>query len=342
MNIDRLNSLLGKFPRVKILVVGDFFLDEYLSLDARLTEPSLETGLDAYQVVARRVSPGAAGTVTNNLRALGAEVTALGIIGDDGEGLELERALRNTGVDCAPLLKRADRFTPTYTKPMLKDGSGAERELNRIDTKNRTRLPFEAEDELCARLRELVPQADAVIAVDQVEETDCGVITARVRGALGELAEQHPAKIFAVESRANIGRFRNMILKPNARELQAALEMTEDAEGDESLERGLRELQRRTGREIFLTEGEAGMHVCDADGIRRVRTVRVTGPIDIVGAGDSALAGIVMALAAGATTDEAALIGNLAAAVTIRQLGTTGTANPAQILDAYLEWVAQG
>lgn len=341
MNIDRLKSLLENFSKKKVLVVGDFFLDKYLSLDASLTEPSLETGLDAYQVVARRVSPGAAGTVTNNLRAMGAEVTVLCVIGDDGEGLELERALRATGVDCAALIKRAERFTPTYTKPMLKDGSGAERELSRIDTKNRTRLPTGAEDELCARLSGLVMQADAVIAVDQVEETDCGVITARVRGALGELAEQHPTKIFAAESRANIGRFRNMILKPNVRELRAALELTYDAYGDEELERGLVELRRRTGRDIFLTEGEAGVRVCDADGIRRVPTMKVTGPIDIVGAGDSALAGIVMSLAAGATTDEAAFIGNLAAAVTIRQLGTTGTANPAQILDAYSEWVAQ-
>jgi len=91
MDEKRLDQLLKNFPRVHVLVVGDFFLDKYLVIDRRLSEVSLETGLEAYQVVDVRCSPGAAGTVTSNLRALGARVTVLGIIGDDGEGYELRR-----------------------------------------------------------------------------------------------------------------------------------------------------------------------------------------------------------------------------------------------------------
>ena len=67
----RWETLLQEFPRKKILVLGDFFLDRYLEIDAALDEPSLETGLTAYQVVGTRLSPGAAGTVANNLVALG-------------------------------------------------------------------------------------------------------------------------------------------------------------------------------------------------------------------------------------------------------------------------------
>ena len=103
MNEKRLNQLLKNFPHLHVLVVGDFFLDKYLIIDRRLSEVSLETGLEAYQVVEARCSPGAAGTITSNFRALGVTVTALGVIGDDGEGYELRRGLAERGVDIEPL-----------------------------------------------------------------------------------------------------------------------------------------------------------------------------------------------------------------------------------------------
>src|SRR5215813_13534528 len=87
-------QVLSRLPALAVGVLGDLFLDRYLDLDATLTEPSLETGLDAYQVVGVRPYPGAAGTVVNNLVALGVgRVCPVGVIGDDGEGYELRRAL---------------------------------------------------------------------------------------------------------------------------------------------------------------------------------------------------------------------------------------------------------
>src|SRR5882757_5458789 len=85
---------LTRAPTLAIGVLGDLFLDRYLDLDAALTEPSVETGLDAYQVVRVRSYPGAAGTVLNNLVALGVgRVVPVAVIGDDGEGFELRQAL---------------------------------------------------------------------------------------------------------------------------------------------------------------------------------------------------------------------------------------------------------
>ena len=69
MDSARLQDLLNHFPGITVLIVGDFFLDKYLDIDPRLSEPSLETGLEAYQVTSVRRYPGAAGTVANNLRA---------------------------------------------------------------------------------------------------------------------------------------------------------------------------------------------------------------------------------------------------------------------------------
>ena len=86
MDRPRLQDLLYRLPEVTILVVGDFFLDKYLIIDPSRAEPSLETGLEAHQVVETRCSPGAAGTVTSNLRALGVRTIAIGGIGDHPDG----------------------------------------------------------------------------------------------------------------------------------------------------------------------------------------------------------------------------------------------------------------
>ena len=82
-----IERILAAAPGLTVVVLGDLFLDRYLDLDATLTEPSLETGLDAYQVVCVRAYPGAAGTVMNNLVALGiGKVFAIGFYGEDSEG----------------------------------------------------------------------------------------------------------------------------------------------------------------------------------------------------------------------------------------------------------------
>src|SRR3954449_4255630 len=118
---DALERILAGIPRLTIGVLGDLFLDRYLDIDARLTESSIETGLDAYQVVRVRSYPGAAGTVMNNLVALGlGRVVPVTVIGDDGEGYELRQALAAMpAVDPVAVLTAPGRRTPTYTKPML-------------------------------------------------------------------------------------------------------------------------------------------------------------------------------------------------------------------------------
>src|SRR5262245_8652475 len=191
-----LERILERIPDLSIGVLGDLFLDRYLDLDALLTEPSLETGLDAYQVVRVRSSPGAAGTVINNLVALGVGcVLPLAVIGEDGEGFELRQALAAMpAVDLRYLLTSRDRRTPTYTKPMLCDPGQPARELNRLDIKNRSALLAPLEDQLLLELAVVWKQSDALIVLDQVSEPECGVITRRVRERLTEMGEKNPEK----------------------------------------------------------------------------------------------------------------------------------------------------
>ncbi len=355
MNADRLKQILEQFPKQKILVVGDFFLDKYFILDPARTETSLETGLDAYQVVDIRCSPGAAGTVTSNLRAMEAQVSVLGVIGDDGEGYDLRHGLEARGADISGLIVHRGRRTPTYAKPMMQEADGTLRELNRLDTKNFHPLPKEAEQRIISALRERLPFVDAVIAADQVPEENCGILTEAIRNELGELARKNPEKVIAADSRERIGLFSHMIVKPNARELIGALKACPEPEIGElagRLQQCLSEegrylledwlpggewLQKKNGRALFLTIGSQGIIAFQADGWSHQPGMRIRGPIDIVGAGDATMSGIVTALCSGATIPEAALIGCLSSSVTIRQIGTTGTASRAQILEAWLE-----
>src|SRR5262245_21577042 len=118
MNADRLRELLDAFPARRIAVLGDFFLDKYLDVDPSLAEVSIETGKTAHQVVAVRCSPGAAGTVVNNLVSLKAGVVhTLGAIGDDGEGYSLRQELQRRGCRTEGLVVSDRLMTPTYLKP---------------------------------------------------------------------------------------------------------------------------------------------------------------------------------------------------------------------------------
>ena len=330
MDSGRLQDLLNHFPGVTVLIVGDFFLDKYLDIDPRLSEPSLETGLEAYQVTSVRRYPGAAGTVANILRTLDVNVIVLGVVGEDGEGDDLRRGLDLIGIECDGLIRAPGRFTPTYLKPMLWQGNTPARELNRFDTKNRTPLPVEIETEVITRLHDLFGRPVSIAIVDQVSERNCGVITDRVRLALSELARANTATIVLADSRERIGEFRDVMIKPNTREATRATGLTDLASAG-------RELRGRTHRPVIITHGDRGMYLFELEDEQHIPAIPVAGPIDVVGAGDSAMAGLVATLCAGGTLAESALVGNLAASLTIQQLGVTGTASRTQILARFEE-----
>lgn len=341
-----LERILACIPRLKIGIIGDLFLDRYLDLDASLTEPSLETGLDAYQVVGVRSIPGAAGTVLNNLTALGiSQVFPIAVLGDDGEGYELRQALsRLRAVDPSGLLITPERRTPTYTKPMLHEKDRTPRELNRLDIKNRQPMPESLDAEIQQKLLELWTRIDALVVLDQVSEPDCGVITARTREQLTKLTAEEPGKFVLADSRERIGLFRGFSLKPNRQEALRAAGYDEDG-SPEVLPRAAVQLARHAGGWVFCTDGARGIlmaspHDTDNSVRPHIPAYSVYGPIDIVGAGDSTSAAIVCAMASGESVEAAAAFGNLVASITIQQLGTTGTATPTQVRQRWRDMTA--
>src|SRR5438093_8052307 len=143
MDLARFEKITNRYAHLRIAIVGDFCLDRYLEIDPARQEISIETGLPVHNVVNVRSQPGGAGTILNNLVALGiGDIFPVGFSGEDGEGFELRRALRaQDGVRLDWFLETAERRTFTYCKPLIVAAGKAPVELNRLDSKDRSLTP---------------------------------------------------------------------------------------------------------------------------------------------------------------------------------------------------------
>jgi rfaE bifunctional protein kinase chain/domain len=328
MTGERFHEITDRYQRLRIAVIGDYCLDRYLEIDPVLTETSLETGLPVHNVTRVRSQPGGAGTILNNLVALGVGKTfAIGFCGVDGEGYELKNALqRLPGVDTGCFVEANGLRTFTYTKPLICEPGVAPRELNRLDFKNWKPTPAMVENTFIESLRLLASEVDAVIALDQVDVPETGVMTKAVREALGEVCAQNRRIPILADSRRGLRDWPKLIYKMNAHELAAF------SDSDANPEDQARQLAKTNGFPVFVTLAENGMlAACPNGDVFQQPCFPVRGPIDIVGAGDAVMANLTASLAAGSTLPESLELASAAATVVIHQIGTTGTADVSQL-----------
>jgi rfaE bifunctional protein kinase chain/domain len=332
MNAQRFSNLTGRYPALKVAVVGDFFLDRYLLVDPAKAEVSIETGLPVHNVVEVRSQPGAAGTILNNLVALGiGQIHAVGYCGDDGEGYELRRALeKQPGVHLDHFLMTTARRTPVYCKPLIIEPGKPPIELSRFDSKNWTPTPPDLQADLARRVAHLAQHVDVILLLEQVDLPSTGVVTSPVSAAAHAAQTERPGLVVLADSRQGLSHFPPVTFKMNAAELA---HMTGGATSD--VEAALVQaatLANRNNRPVFVTLADQGMVGATPNNpAESVPSHPVRGEIDIVGAGDSVTANLAAALAAGATPVEAMQLAMAAASLVIHQLGTTGTASVAQI-----------
>ena len=332
MTPERFTQLSERYATLRVAVVGDFCLDRYLDIDPAKGETSIETGLPVHNVTGVRSQPGAAGTILGNLVALGAgTVLPVGFCGEDGEGWELLRALRNTPrVKLDGFIQTAGRRTFSYTKPLIHEPGQTPRELSRLDLKNWTPTPTGVQEQLLAVLRDIARNADAMIVMDQVDIPETGVITARICEAVGDISRERPTLPVLADCRRGLRGWPACIWKMNARELSLLWGVPES--DDEAMRAAAGQLALNNRRAVFVTMAGDGILGADESGATaHVPTFPIRGPIDIVGAGDSVSANLTMALAAGASIFEAMEIAMAAASIVIHQIGTTGTATLPEI-----------
>ncbi len=316
--------VIDEFKRRHVLVVGDICLDRWCRYDPSAREPSRETGIPRIGIVRSQVTPGAGGTVANNLAALGAgKVAVLGAIGQDGFGFELERALARRKIDYRPLVASPRMQTFTYTKVINTDNDGEDQP--RLDFINTEPLPDEVEDQLIANFHTCYEHFDVIMVADQAETDQGGVISDAFREVISDVAERNPEKIVVVDSRNRIEQFRNVIAKPNIDEATAACRRTF---GTVDLPR----LRNTIGRcPLVVTRGAEGALLVEDEGLREIPVETIDKPVDICGAGDSFAAGMALVLGSGGDVETAIRFGGLVSSVTIMKRGT-GTAKPEEVL----------
>ena len=320
------SKLMASFKSTSVLVVGDICLDRWCHYDPRESDVSRETGIPRIGVTRTETTPGAGGTVANNLAALGAgKVAVLGAIGQDGFGFELERGLAKRRIDYSNLVASPKIQTFTYSKVINAD-TGIE-DRPRFDFINTKPLPGDVEDQLIANFSTVYERFDVIMVADQAETRAGGAVTDAFREVISDVAERESAKLVFADSRRRIEKFRHVIAKPNQEEAEEA---SRRLCGAVDFER----LRRHIGpRPMVITQGDRGVMLVRDGGQWTIPAVAIGDPVDFCGAGDSFAAGMALALHAGADFENAVRFGVLASSVTIMKRGT-GTATPNEVLAA--------
>ena len=335
--VNNIIDALARTSEAKIVVFGDYALDKYLYSNPANDEVSAETGDNAFRIHKKKMMAGAGGTITNNLRSLGANVRCIGILGNDGEGLELENALNAVGADTSYLIRTDSLCTCAYTKILrLPDGAGpaddnAYFEWKRLDFRNFVEPSMDIQRKMMENLEASLEWADAVIVIDQFYQRNMGAVTDWIREQVNEMAGNSHGTIFYVDSRSFANEYRNMIIKCNNLELFSLFENPPaDKEDLGEIIRYGKLAGEKQACEMLVTCGKKGMIVFGQEPVR-VPGFKVTGPIDIVGAGDATTAGFVLGLSLGLEKTEAATLGCCVSSITIQQLNTTGKATVQQV-----------
>jgi rfaE bifunctional protein kinase chain/domain len=317
-------EILERIRGLKVLIIGDLCLDRWCKYDPALSEPSRETGLPRTAVVSTEVTPGAAGTIANNLCALGVPVSIVAAIGADGFGYELEQALRKRNIGVDFVLRAPEIATFTYTKLINKD-TGVE-DLPRVDFIQAGDIPESVEDDLLTRIEAAWKGFDVIIVSDQAETQTGGVVTPRIRQLICERAAKSRDQIVWVDSRVRAEHFRNVIVKPNLEEAEASSRRVFGRVDFPALRAHM-----NSPLLIVTRGGDGAVAVTEANGETLVPGRKVESPVDICGAGDSFSAGAACALRVTGSPEEAIAFGNIVASITIMKPGT-GTASPEEVL----------
>ncbi len=328
----RLLGILDRFARLRILVMGDFIADEFIY--GRVARVSREAPVLILEYDKTQIVPGGAGNAANNVAALGARTRAVGLLGHDEAGSRFGEALP-ANVDRRGVLVSRAHSTPTKTRILAGGVHSAKQQVVRIDRGTHQRAEAAARAEFRERVLRAVPGCDAVLVSDygaglitpslvsEVRRTVRGPSLVR-RGAGAGAASRRTRVPVLVDSRYVLDHYRGLTAcTPNESEVEALLGIHID-ENLSALERAGRELLTRTGNDIILiTRGSRGMALFEPQQPTRHIEIYGTDEIaDVTGAGDTVIATMTLALAAGASGFGAACLANYAGGTVVMKRGT--------------------
>lgn len=322
MNIDKqkLIEYIKKLSDVKVLVIGDLAIDEMIYGDTERI--SREAPVLILQHTETKIILGAASNAAHNASTINSgKVSVIGVVGDDYQATQLKEAFVNANIDCSNLVEEKGRKTVTKTRISGACSQSVTQQIVRIDRQTKTPVKPATEDLIIEKMEKCIPQADAVILSDY----HIGVLTKKVIDKAIELANKH-SKVIVVDAQKDLDKYQNVTsMTPNLPDTQKFTGLELDSQ-EKIVKAGKLIINKTNSKSVLITCGSDGMILVNADGTSDVIPVFNRSRVfDVTGAGDTVTALYAMGLATGAEPLYAAVIGNIAASIVIKQFGCATT-----------------
>lgn len=324
INPKHLITILRRFPKTKILVVGDVMLDEYIW--GKVTRISPEAPVPVVNVDHQTLMPGGAANVARNIRALKGKVAIAGIVGNDIWGGHLLRLLKSERVDTRGLIRHKGN---TILKTRVIAHS---QQVVRID-KEKDSAPSKSNLDMVIKfIKRIIRNVDGII----IEDYGKGLITQELVNFLVNICKKNKKPLVVDPKKGHILDYTGItIITPNLEEALSIVGLEYDGEyvPEKINEIGRRIMDRWQLEGLLITLGEHGMSLFERD--RPIFNIPAMARevYDVSGAGDTVVGVFTTALCSGASLKEAALLSNLAAGIVVGKVGTA-VASPQELLDA--------
>ncbi len=307
---ERLLAILNKFKDKKILVVGDIMLDRYIWGEVNRISP--EAPVQVVNVVKETYACGGASNVASNASALKAKVYMVGIAGNDEAKNGLLTELRKAGINIEGVFIDNDKPTTQKVRVM-----GRNQQLLRIDYEKKEHTHKDIKQKMILFLERITKGMDVIVISDYAK----GVITKDMSTRIIQICNQDNKPIIVDPKPEHIDLYLNVTLvTPNNAE---ASEMSGIDDGnDESVLQMGSKLLKRLNANILITRGEKGMSLFEKEGTITHIPAKAKEVYSLIGAGDTVVATIALALASNATLKEASILANIAAGIKVGKIGT--------------------
>jgi len=324
-----LKSIIQKFNKARVLVIGDLILDEYIWGSVDRISP--EAPVPVVWANKRTNVPGGAANVANNIRSLDGRVSLLGVVGSDENGSTLVAELKKRGVDTKGILVEPNRLTTVKTRILA-----GHQQVVRVDWEHRHSLSNQLNKRIAQFVRKHISEYDAVI----IEDYGKGVINKELLEELTPLARKYK-KIINVDPKEEHFQYYSNVtsITPNRKELENAVRNlkikdttntfrinTDKLFTDKDIDLAAGQVLKYLDLDsILVTLGEQGIKLFEKGGrVEHIPTVAQE-VFDVSGAGDTVISTFTLGLCAGASRSEAAHIANYAAGIVVGKVGTAAT-----------------
>lgn len=321
------SSVIAALQGKRILVIGDMVADIYL--DGRISRISREAPVLVLEQVGEKIVAGGAANVVNNIATLGGTVYAAGLVGADKGAKGLRDILEQNGAHTEGMLTDPSRPTISKTRIIAGGRATVSQQIVRIDKESREPMSPVLEAEMECYLKKVLPEIDGAV----ISDYGAGTVTEGLQQELIAYCRQHDLPSI-VDSRYAIRRFRHIgYVKQNDAELAAAVGRSLHG-AEEIIAAGRELLQDLEADGVLVTRGELGMILIEKNGaVHDIPVSDKSEVFDVSGAGDTCVATVILALAAGVQPARAAELSNIASGIAVRKLGTS-TVSSQELLQA--------